>query len=59
MKLAIQYNDMTQFYHYQVYCNRCGERIGFDCGQKADESSVDICRECAVDMYYKELKEGK
>ena len=59
MRVAIQYNDMTQSYHYQICCNRCGKKIGFGCGQKGDVSSIDICRKCSVDMYKKELMEVK
>lgn len=59
MKLTTSYNEILKTYCYQVSCNRCGEHIGFGCGQKANESSIDICRKCALDMYKNELKEGK
>lgn len=59
MKRAIIYNGAILNGYYQVCCNRCGESICPFCGEKADESSIDICHKCAVDMYKNELKVGK
>ena len=59
MQSKISFFEFGQMYFIKILCSRCGDYIGECRAEKVNESSIDICHKCAVDMYEKELKEGK